>query len=263
MEVQHHPDLHHKKKKFREYVYEFIMIFLAVTMGFFAERIRENLAEKSKEREYMKEIIGNLKYDTVRCSVNAEVNVQMIHGTDSLRSEIKKAVTGQINSNALYYFAISCGGKYSKAAFNTSAISELKNSGMLRVINDKKLMNQLADYYERKRVFTDSYVPSPDKVQSTQAEFFSLWNLNGYINSFDTIVPPGNANVYNYQEILSYKPALQLLKTDPKDLERLYNEETRFEMNLKIYNYWLYSCKTAATQLIADIRQVYDLDPEE
>jgi len=262
MEVQHHPDLHHKKKKFKEYVYEFIMIFLAVTMGFFAERIRENLAEKSKEREYMKEIIGNLKYDTVRCSVNAEVNVQMIHGTDSLRAEIKKAVAGQINPNALYYFAISSGGKYSKAAFNTSAITELKNSGMLRVINDKKLMNQLADYYERKQVFTDSYVPSAEKVLATQAEFFSLWNLNGYVNSFDTIVPPENANVYTYQEILSYKPTLQLLKTDPKDLERLYNEETRFEMNLKIYNYWLYSCKSAATQLIGDIRQVYDLDPE-
>jgi hypothetical protein len=262
MEVQHHPDLHHKKKKFREYVYEFIMIFLAVTMGFFAERIRENLAEKSKEREYMKEIIGNLKYDTVRCSANAEVNTQMINGTDSLRAEIKKAVAGLVNPNALYYYAISCGGKYSKAAFNTSAITELKNSGMLRVINNKNLMNLLADYYERKQIFTDSYVPSPDKVLSTQAEFFSLWNLDGYVNSFDTIVPPGNANVYNYQEILSYKPVLQLLKTDPKDLERLYNEETRFEMNLKIYNYWLYSCKTAATLIIGDIRRVYDLDPE-
>ncbi len=262
MEVQHHPDLHHKKKKFREYVYEFIMIFLAVTMGFFAERIRENLAEKSKEREYMKEIIGNLKYDTVRCSANAEVNTQMINGTDSLRAEIKKAVAGRVNPNALYYYAISCGGKYSKAAFNTSAITELKNSGMLRVINNKNLMNLLADYYERKQIFTDSYVPSPDKVLSTQAEFFSLWNLDGYVNSFDTIVPPGNANVYNYQEILSYKPVLQLLKTDPKDLERLYNEETRFEMNLKIYNYWLYSCKTAATLIIGDIRRVYDLDPE-
>ena len=210
----------------------------------------------------MKEIIGNLKYDSVRCVVNANVNIQMIKGMDSLRAEIKKAVAGQINPNAMYYFAISCGGKYSKAAFNTSAINELKNSGMLRVIDNKKLMNQLADYYERKQVFTDTYVPSAERVLSAQAEFFSLWNLDGYVNSFDTIVPPENANVYNYQELLNFKPTLQLLKADPKDLERLYNEETRFEMNLKIYNYWLNSCKTSATQLIGDIRQVYDFDPE-
>jgi len=38
MEV-HHP--HVEKKRFKEYFLEFIMIFLAVTMGFFAETIRE------------------------------------------------------------------------------------------------------------------------------------------------------------------------------------------------------------------------------
>jgi hypothetical protein len=41
MEVHHHPDLHHEKKKFKEYLLEFVMIFLAVTLGFFAETIRE------------------------------------------------------------------------------------------------------------------------------------------------------------------------------------------------------------------------------
>ena len=41
MEVHHHPDLHHKPKKWKEYFLEFLMIFLAVTMGFFADNIRE------------------------------------------------------------------------------------------------------------------------------------------------------------------------------------------------------------------------------
>ena len=45
MEVHHHPDLHHKRKHFREYLVEFFMIFLAVTMGFFAESIREHYVE--------------------------------------------------------------------------------------------------------------------------------------------------------------------------------------------------------------------------
>jgi hypothetical protein len=34
MEVHHHPDLHHKPKPWKEYFLEFLMIFLAVTMGF-------------------------------------------------------------------------------------------------------------------------------------------------------------------------------------------------------------------------------------
>lgn len=38
MEVHHHP--HVEKKGFKEYLLEGLMIFVAVTMGFFAETIR-------------------------------------------------------------------------------------------------------------------------------------------------------------------------------------------------------------------------------
>src|SRR5258707_14476675 len=99
MEVHHHPDLHHERKKFKVYLLEFLMIFLAVTMGFFAERFREYISEKNMERQYMKEIVENLKYDTTRCAGNAELNEELIRGMDSLRDEIKLAISGKINSN--------------------------------------------------------------------------------------------------------------------------------------------------------------------
>src|SRR5436190_23831233 len=84
MEVHHHP--HVEKKNFKEYLLEGLMIFLAVTLGFFAESFRENIIEKTREKEYMKEIVANLKYDTIRCSVNAKINIEHMHGLDSLRS---------------------------------------------------------------------------------------------------------------------------------------------------------------------------------
>jgi hypothetical protein len=34
MEVHHHPQLHHQRKPRKEYLLEFLMIFLAVTLGF-------------------------------------------------------------------------------------------------------------------------------------------------------------------------------------------------------------------------------------
>jgi hypothetical protein len=65
MEVHHHPDLHHKRKHFREYVLEFFMIFLAVTMGFFAESIREHYVELRNTRQYLQtfrqELVNNKK----------------------------------------------------------------------------------------------------------------------------------------------------------------------------------------------------------
>jgi hypothetical protein len=53
MEVHHHPDLHHKPKKWKEYFLEFLMIFLAVTLGFFAENIREHFTDKNNTKVYL------------------------------------------------------------------------------------------------------------------------------------------------------------------------------------------------------------------
>jgi|SRR5580698_3125742 hypothetical protein len=65
MEVHHHPDLHHKPKKWKKYFLEFSMIFSAVTMGFFAENIREGISNKEKERKYMESMLVDLKKDTL------------------------------------------------------------------------------------------------------------------------------------------------------------------------------------------------------
>jgi len=50
MEVHYHPDLHHQKKNFKEYFLEFLMIFLAVTLGFFSESILNILEKKLREK---------------------------------------------------------------------------------------------------------------------------------------------------------------------------------------------------------------------
>lgn len=38
-----------KLKKFKKYFFEFLMVFLAITAGFFSENIRENFGEKDRE----------------------------------------------------------------------------------------------------------------------------------------------------------------------------------------------------------------------
>lgn len=48
MEVHHHPNLHHKPKKWKEYFLEFLMIFHAVVLGFIAENIWEHFSENKQ-----------------------------------------------------------------------------------------------------------------------------------------------------------------------------------------------------------------------
>ena len=59
MEVHHHP--HVGKKNIKEYLLEGLMIFLAVSMGFIAENIRENIIEHEIEKRNMEIIVDNLK----------------------------------------------------------------------------------------------------------------------------------------------------------------------------------------------------------
>src|SRR5258705_6485410 len=61
MEVHHHPKV--EKKNFKEYFLEFLMIFLAVTMGFFAESLREHIEDKAKEKEYINSLVSDLDND--------------------------------------------------------------------------------------------------------------------------------------------------------------------------------------------------------
>jgi hypothetical protein len=261
MEVHAHS--HTPRKKWTHYFWEFLMLFLAVFCGFLAENKREHMIEHRRVRESMKEVVANLKYDTTRCRLNASTNVGISLGLDSLRTELKKAIGGELNGNALYYYILNYTGNMGQAVFNTSAITELKNSGSLRLIENKKIVSSMADYYERKVFAAKETMPTKqqlDELQKTINEFFSLAELDDYVKSFDTIIEKDFVNKYDFRQLLERKPGLQLLKKDPRELEKLHTEISLFEIQLKRYNFWLYHSKAAAEKLIKEIQEEYRLE---
>ena len=50
MEVHHHPHVPNHAKPWKEYLLEGLMIFLAVSLGFIAENIREHISEQNKKK---------------------------------------------------------------------------------------------------------------------------------------------------------------------------------------------------------------------
>jgi len=64
MEVLH-PHSHHGPKKWKEHFLEFFMLFLAVSLGFFAENQREHYVERHRETQYMESLVEDLKNDTI------------------------------------------------------------------------------------------------------------------------------------------------------------------------------------------------------
>ncbi len=60
MEVHHHGHVH-EKKKWKEYVFQFFMLFLAVTLGFFVENQREHYIENQRAKQYAGFMIADIK----------------------------------------------------------------------------------------------------------------------------------------------------------------------------------------------------------
>src|SRR5580698_4300651 len=60
MEVHKHPHHVTHKKKWGEYLLEFLMLFLAVFLGFVAENLREQTVEHHREKVYIRSLVEDL-----------------------------------------------------------------------------------------------------------------------------------------------------------------------------------------------------------
>src|SRR5262245_9299459 len=63
MEVHHHS--HTERKKWTNYFWEFLMLFLAVTLGFFVENWREHVIEDQRASELARSLYYELQNDSV------------------------------------------------------------------------------------------------------------------------------------------------------------------------------------------------------
>src|ERR1043165_7874167 len=71
MEV-HHPHHPTHKKKWSEYVLEFLMLFFAVYLGFLVQNFREHKIEKERAKQYIESFYEDLKADTLRINGSVE-----------------------------------------------------------------------------------------------------------------------------------------------------------------------------------------------
>lgn len=62
MEVHQHT--HTERKKWFHYFWEFLMLFFAVTLGFFVENQREHYIEHKRGLQYIRSFVEDLKTDT-------------------------------------------------------------------------------------------------------------------------------------------------------------------------------------------------------
>ena len=142
MEVHHHP--HAGKKNFKEYFLEFLMIFLAVTLGFFAENIREHLSEKSKAFNVAESLENDLKKDTTQLNFLIDFNRGKLSALDSL-FELSCISFDKINQQ--YFYSYIQRALHTKLfSPNNASSEEIKKAGYFHLYKTDSLADFISQY---------------------------------------------------------------------------------------------------------------------
>jgi hypothetical protein len=146
MEVHHHPQLEHNPKPWKEYLLEGLMIFLAVTMGFFAESLREHIGDNNREKEFAKALYSELRDDSVVAATKLQYRLQKEKSMDYLYAYFKDSSLTVLPRNFYPAFTTSF---YMVNIFafepKDGILSQLRNSGSLRYFKSVELQKLLGD----------------------------------------------------------------------------------------------------------------------
>lgn len=144
-----YPNRNHPKRNFRDYIYEFIMIFVAITGSYFMENMRERVVEHSKEKEYIARLVRDVKEDTTNLKYLMRSNREQMEGLDSLAILIEKPVSSMDTIDIKKFIILIADNLNNFEPFNTRDItmSQLKSTGGLRLIKNSDVLDKIVTYY--------------------------------------------------------------------------------------------------------------------
>ena len=142
MEVHAHS--HSSRKKWTHYLWEFLMLFLAVFCGFLAENQREHYIEHQREKQYMATMLEDLKADT------ALLNTAIVYWKDRNTSidSVAEALHFPLSTADFTkaYRHLNKALDYYSFKYNDRTIAQLKNAGGFRLIRNKNVANKIIAY---------------------------------------------------------------------------------------------------------------------
>jgi hypothetical protein len=232
MEVHHHPKV--EKKRFKEYLLEGLMIFLAVTLGFFAETIRENITEHRRAREFAESMIKDLEEDTTQLRSYRWYFNNAANNIDTLQQLLAHAEPADIPAGKLYWYGL-FGGATRYFVPNDETFQQMKSSGSLRYFG-KKIAASVARYDRFCRL-----IKSNEEMQ--QNVYVEVRKLRSQLFDFKYNDRANTIAQKNYKKA-DYGSIDSFIKTDPpllSDDKRIFNQyvelvRSRFIRNANVAN---------------------------
>src|SRR6187399_2371610 len=207
MEV--HAHTHTERKKWTHYFWKFFMLFIAVTLGFFVENMREHYIEHKRGLQYIRSFVEDLKTDTAGFShiiAQYQVKETQLDHLYLCHDSINSKLQSNYCINNIYAATIG----FQDLIFTDRTLQQLKNAGGLRLLEE-----QDADSI----IIYDQFLRYLLRVEGTS------------LQEMQTRVRNTRNSVFAYSESMESSWAkgaqpekVNLISTDKELLNRFFNE---------------------------------------
>ena len=237
----------HQEKKWTHYLWEFIMLFLAVFCGFLAENQREHYVEHQREKQYMRSMIQDVQIDLKNIGLSQGEKERMVRFADSL-TQMYIDGTYRDNTGRFYYYARNFSTYQNLFIMTDGTLTQLKNSGGLRLIRKSEIVDSLQAYdnlfnqFRLSQEREDRYLM---EYRDIMVKVFDIRIFNTMVRTYPDIERPvGNPTLFNEDQQLINEMLMRVHIAKRNKLASLH---------------YLFRLKDKAASLIELIRKEYYL----
>jgi hypothetical protein len=228
MEV--HAHTHTARKKWTHYFWEFLMLFLAVFCGFYAEYQLEHKIEKEKGKQYILSLHEDLETDTLQCNWQIKELTGKEAGLKNMANCFDTIIENPNSTECLKEVIINSYG-FPDFIYTDRTIQQLKYAGGLRLIQDKAIADSITAY---DAVVREMHIHQ--EVLENQQQIT--------INAHNSMIG------YGYRKKISDGGKLILLTNNTRELNKYFNEITSFRRGCYRQLQWITRIKAKATSLL-------------
>ncbi len=235
------------KRSWKAYFLEFIMLFLAVSLGFMADNFREKTSERNKEKEYIQSMIEDVEEDRTNIKEVININTQRIQSLDSLLVRcfnFRDTNREKLELN-IYFAQVLMHPEFFAPAELT--IQQLKNAGGMRLIKSKESINEIIRYDTKLKKIASQQLYYENYQNMAIAMGTKIFNIHKLLFA---IRNPNNSLTPN---------SFELLDKDKSKLKKFGNNVAMYKGIIEYYVVLLKEMHKQGEGLIQTLKNEYDL----
>lgn len=191
-------------RSYKKYIFEFVLLFLAVFLGFFADNIREENAERQQAYELAKSFYEELKNDSIAAAAKVEGRIKKEKAIEYMIAFFKDSSLTASSKNLSINFMWATTVR-TPVIFTprTVVLEQLKSSGSIRYFKNYRLHQLVGDLsvaidyiHERQALEADVYHEYIEPIMINHMDYEFQRKLFSTGGLFDRLARYENSSEY-------------------------------------------------------------------